>query len=122
MRNSVRCFVAAASFVALTRVDGQQPIYVEAENAQFSGDSIVESRTEAFNGACLLSDNSGGGKDAVLVLAITNAGTYYVWVRSRDFDTYTGQRRFQVGMDGVLFPFVAGAHGTKRFWVGEGRW
>ena len=107
-----------AVFPAIHRVQAQS-LYFEAEKVQFAGNWFAESRTDDPNaGVCLRSDNSGNGNDAAFVIPITNAGTYNVWVRTRDFDTFPGQRRFQVGIDGVLFPFQAGAHGTNG-WLWE---
>ena len=100
----------------------QQPVpaslYIEAESAQFAGNWLVTSSDDAAYGDYLLGDNTGGGNDATFVIPVALAANYNVWVRSRDFDTFVGQRRFKVGVDGVLFPFEAGAHGTNG-WLWE---
>jgi hypothetical protein len=118
MRPSGSYIATVALLLGLVRAASQQTIYFEAEKAQFPGDWNLESRTESYAGTDLLSNMSGAGNDAMAIFTVSNAGTFNVWVRSRDFDTYTGQRRYQVGLDGMLFPFILGAHGTNG-WLWE---
>jgi len=110
------------SFVlGLGEAAAQTLLYVEAESAQVLGTWTVDQRTEAYNGAGLRGDTSNNTNNpttnATLTVAIATTGTYNVWVRSRDFDTFPGQRRFQIGLDGTLFSHVCGATGvTNGFW------
>ena len=90
----------------------QQPVYFEAENFQFTGDWAVESGSGAFGTGNLLT-TSTAVNDATTVLPISTAGTYNVWVRARDFDTFTGTRLFQAGIDGTLLSGTAGNHGVN---------
>ena len=119
--NGLKTSTRIGSFAALalpammlTCAQAQQRLYFEAESTPFAGNWNVAASTDgAFAGKNLQSDNTGGGNDATFVVPFAAAGTYNVWVRSRDFNTYPGTRFFQLGIDGVLFPFLAGRHGVN---------
>ena len=112
MRFLVVILVLAACLAAPRVAVAQQSLYFEAENFQFRGDWTVESGSGALGSGNLLT-TSTAANDATTVLSIPVAGTYYVWVRARDFDTFPGMRLFQAGIDGVLLSGTAGATGTN---------
>ncbi|MBD2866458.1 stalk domain-containing protein [Paenibacillus oceani] len=59
---------------------------------------------------------------AVASFQVHQAGTYNVWVRSRDFATnQPGTRSFHVGLDGQMLPQTFGTHGYEGFrWASGG--
>jgi len=108
----VLLLVFSAWLVASSVAVAQQSVYFEAENFQFTGDWTVESGSGAFGTGDLLTTGSAAN-DATTAIPIPTSGTYNIWVRARDFDTYPGMRLFQAGIDGVLLGGTAGATGTN---------
>ena len=111
--NKLLCLAAFAAFnsVACAQPDvAPTTLLVEAEDFQFRGDWTKNSDSQTLGQALLLTQ--GADSDAMSVVSIVRAGDYNVWVRSRDYETDPGKRRFQLALDGALFEREFGAHGT----------
>ena len=84
-------------------------LLVEAESFQVGGDWRFAADREALGGALLQVVPVGrpaGAKpppavDAMAVVGVPTGAEYRVWVRTRDFATYPGTRRFAVTIDGA---------------------
>ncbi|MDR6781969.1 glycoside hydrolase family 16 protein [Pedobacter africanus] len=48
-------------------------------------------------------------------ITVATAGTYKLWVRSRDFTTAPGTRKFKVIVNGITSPTEYGTHGTDGY-------
>jgi len=91
---------------------------IEAEAFQFKGKWIVEKSSECLGTAMLRvyqdTDNSAES-DALTVVNITEAGTYQVWTRSRDYAVTARPRTFTLSVDGTPMA-QSGSHGHEGFY------
>ena len=57
-----------------------------------------------------IDSNADATEPASATVGIASEDIYYVWAHTRDFNTYTGQRKFQIGINGYTLPHTFGAH------------
>ncbi|NQU42748.1 hypothetical protein HQ520_05650, partial [bacterium] len=105
--------VAAACFLAGPAM-GQVSIMVEAESFQSRGgwQTIYDSAVLGTYYLIVQTNINGTGPvlDAQTAVTLPTAGDYHIWVRARDYDTFPGERRFRIVLDGQEFA-EAGDHG-----------
>ncbi len=86
---------------------------IEAEDFQLYGSWVVENST-GITGKNLLCSISG--EDASTNVSFTLAGTYYLWVCSKDFASDRPKTRtYSVSVDGNTYPKIGGVHGLDGF-------
>lgn len=87
---------------------------IEATDFQFLGAWHQDSTGRTLAGMDLAI--SSGEGDATTVVDVARPGAYHVWVRSKDFTTSPGTRRFQLALDGDLFPVEFGSNAHGDWW------
>ncbi len=99
---------AASGLLLLSAAHAAPPtLLIEAESFQVGGDWRYAGDREALGGALMqvLPPPPGAKRppavDALSVIEIPTVAEYRVWVRTRDFATYPGTRRFAVTIDGA---------------------
>jgi hypothetical protein len=98
-------------------------LLVEAESFQIAGDWRVGSDRDALGGALMQvvpPVRSPGVKptppvDALTAIDVAATAEYRVWVRTRDYATYPGTRRFAVTIDGAS-PFPEAGNLGREGW------
>lgn len=77
----------------------------------------VYSDLSAYNGCCLLgkNDKSLVSQPAKVKVNIQKEGDYQIFIHSRDYDTYQGERFFHISVNGVRMPATFGQSGKNRF-------
>jgi len=66
--------------------------------------------------------NVNATRPANAAIEIASTDVYYVWARTRDFNTFTGQRQFKMSFNGYTLPHAFGAHGVHGWkWERGGR-
>ncbi|MFC1606470.1 FAD-dependent oxidoreductase [Candidatus Latescibacterota bacterium] len=112
------------SFVLLG-CDGQKDainLLIEAESFDSTGTWVVDSQfMDQMGSPFLLAHGLGKPvKDAVVDIEIPSTGTYYVWVRTRNWtgqwDTQDAPGKFQLLLNGIPLATVLGTEGNEWHW------
>ncbi|CAG7638826.1 copper amine oxidase N-terminal domain-containing protein [Paenibacillus allorhizosphaerae] len=84
--------------------------------------SVLRGLIPSAGGATPDMADPSGAQPATATFQAEQAGTYKVWVRSRDFETnQQGSRFFNVGLNGQMLPQRLGTHGQDGFkWAEAG--
>lgn len=88
--------------------------YLRPDSFDSMGTWIAESATGAFGDILLkgkVDRKPETAQPAVVSFDVSHGGDYAVWARTRDFDTFPGQRTFKIKINGELQSFDFGAHG-----------
>lgn len=110
--------LTACTSIALGAAAQSSGYLIEAEAFQFKGKWVVEKSSECLGTAMLRvyqdTDNSAES-DALTVVNITEAGTYQVWTRSRDYAVTARPRTFTLSVDGTAMT-QSGSHSHEGFY------
>lgn len=94
-------------------------LWIEAEDFVYSNNWIIErdiEQTKVLKGFTLRDPNRGLEElTARTDIIVNEAGHYKLWVRSRDFDTQQGSRRFKVLVNGEESAQEFGTHGVNGY-------
>lgn len=108
--------VSVAAPAAPAQATRATSMWVEAEEFAKPGDWVAD-RTggaPALRGAITPNapERTWEQKVAVTMVTAPAAGRYRLWLRTRDFDTFTGKRTFHVAVNGRKNEKAFGGHGT----------
>jgi hypothetical protein len=130
MSDSLNIRVVAATCLALAALNlvarGEGPILVEAEAFDELGGWLVDQQFMDVMGSPYLLAHGLGERvnDATTKVKLPSAGTYRVWVRTRDWvapwKAPGAPGRFQVFIDGKALPTTFGTEGAKWHWQNGG--
>jgi|GEM_PF-1671594 len=91
------------SFVSNHWLANDTGIYIEAEDFQFHGDWIPDTSNKYYSGSgYLFGQPSGAEASAVTAIEIPADNPYRIWVRTLDFSSDPGVRRFRLSIDGTM--------------------
>lgn len=117
--NIRKSFILPAFTLLSLSATAQTTAYlIEAEAFQFKGKWVVEKSSECLGTAMLRVYQDAGtdpSGDALTVVNITEAGTYDVWTRSRDYAMTSRPRTFTLSVDGNVMA-QSGSHGQEGFY------
>lgn len=119
MKNLTGLFLSCCLLCTVTARAQQHHYLLEAEDFQFKGGWVTEQEhNKGFSGNQILRVMSGKTKavDALTVIALKQAGTYQVWVRSADYPAdRPGTRLFKLEVNDQPME-EAGKHGKQGFY------
>ena len=102
--------IAALATVATATAAAPQPLLVLAQDFQFSGGWMIETRGGSLGTRILRTP--GTDLNALTAVTLSSPGEYSVWARTIDFpDANPGARRFTVAVNGTRLASEAGNHG-----------
>lgn len=127
---SSRCLRAilflTLAFVAVGLANAQDPVLVEAESFDDAGGWLNDQQFMDLMGSPYLLAHGMGHPvaDATTVVTFPKAGTYRVWVRTRDWvapwNAPGAPGKFQVLVDGIALETTFGTEGEKWHWQDGG--
>ncbi len=92
-------------------------IVIEPEDFLFDpGTWTIENATDAFGGRYLISAKNempAGSVPARMVFSTDMAGSYRIWIHTKDYTTLQGTRNFKARVNGVLQDELFGDHGVN---------
>jgi hypothetical protein len=104
------------------RQNSNEPLLIEAEDFADFGGWVLDSQFEAIMGSPYLLAHGLGRPvaDARTTIKITQAGTYHLWVRTKDWVPDYHPGRFQLLVNNNPLPIVFGANNQDWSWQSGG--
>lgn len=98
-------------------------LLIEAEDFENHGGWVLDSQFETVMGSPYLLAHGMGRPviDASTAVAITNAGEYEVWVRTKDWAPPHHPGRFTLSINGAVLDTIFGTNGKDWSWQSGGR-